>query len=317
MSKAAFEELKEAFSASGRIIGRCSASRLPSLRAEFEQRRDSGELSSAIFDRYLAGFEYAVPERLPRACTLLVVAAPIGRSLIVLETSEGRLEAPIPPTYGAEELIEENEVILASILKASSFSRAWVPVKSLAARMGLARYGRDNVLRFEGMGSYVRLDAWWTELEADDGSWGPARTLERCEGCGACLRSCPNGCFTEPRFLVDATKCLTFLNEGPEPFPGWLDPLAHNAAVGCLRCQDACPENRACAGRTTYRRFALGLEASERLLAGLSCEDLPEPDRSTAAAILRASEMVGAEARLGRNLRVFAEAERARARSRA
>jgi hypothetical protein len=34
--------------------------------------------------------------------------------------------------------------------------------------------------------------------------------------CGACVRACPNVCFTDSRFIIDATKCLTFINKGAE-----------------------------------------------------------------------------------------------------
>jgi epoxyqueuosine reductase len=29
------------------------------------------------------------------------------------------------------------------------------------------------------------------------------------------------------------------------PFPSWIDPAWHNCLVGCLHCQQVCPENRA------------------------------------------------------------------------
>ena len=33
------------------------------------------------------------------------------------------------------------------------------------------------------------------------------------------------------------------MNEDEAPFPDWVDPAWHHCAVGCLRCQQACPEN--------------------------------------------------------------------------
>ena len=33
------------------------------------------------------------------------------------------------------------------------------------------------------------------------------------------------------------------VNEDRAPFPAWVDPAWHTCAVGCLRCQQVCPEN--------------------------------------------------------------------------
>lgn len=319
MGKGVIDTLRKAFAEHGKLMACCSLASLNEAKADIEALWAAGEIAHAIYQKYLGGFEYMPPKALPTARSVLLVAAPIGRSVIELDLHEGPNEAIIPPTYGADDMIEANEAILGPALKAvgSGLCRAWVPNKSLAARSGLASYGRDNILRFPGIGIFVRIDAWWTELTTEGESWGPAQKLERCDSCGACVRACPNGCFTDGRFLVDATKCLTFMNEGAEAFPSWLDPTEHNAAVGCLRCQEACPENRSTLGRTVYRRFALSRRASERLLAGESCEDLSAEERRVVDAALRASEMVGAEAKLGRNLRALGAALRADASPRA
>jgi epoxyqueuosine reductase len=302
MGDAAITDIKGAFADRGRGAAFCTLGALAEVSREFEARHSAGEISDAIFDRYLKGFAYSPPDRFRGACSVLVVASPIGRSVIEFETEGRRFEAVIPPTYGADELVAENEAVLGSVpaISGTDFSRAWLPLKSLAARTGLGRYGRDNVLRFEGMGSFVRLDAWWIGLDAGGEYWGPARVLERCATCGSCERVCPNGCFTAGKFLLDARRCLTFMNEGDEPFPSWLDAEAHNAAVGCLRCQDACPEN-AGAKKNIYRRFNLDREASALLLRGTPIAGLP-PE---AAAAVRAAEMAGSEKRLARNLKAL------------
>jgi epoxyqueuosine reductase len=263
----------------------------------------SGEISPEVFHKYLEGFTYAPPESLGGARSVLIVATPIGRTIVELDLEDGPISFFIPPTYGADAIIAEAEAFLDEKLgeRGSAYAYAWLPLKSLAARSGLARYGRDNVLRFEGAGSFVRLDSWWTELDAEGEAWGPPRNLEGCDSCGACIAACPNGCFAKGRFLVDATKCLTFLNEGSAPFPTWVDARSHNAAVGCLRCQDACPENRNVPGREIYRRFVLDRESSRLLLAGRPVAELPP----AAADAVRAAEMVDREANFARNLRAL------------
>jgi epoxyqueuosine reductase len=306
LSKAIISKLRTVFENTGRRISLCSIGKLEEVSDELQARHRSGEISSFVFDKYLKDFSYAPPANLPGAKSVLLVAAPIGRSILELRLEQGAFQAVIPPTYGADELIAENEAKLATMLGPAglAYERAWLPLKTLAARMGLARYGRDNILRFEGAGSFVRLDAWWTELEAEGEHWGPAKELERCISCGACAKACPNGCFTEDRFIIDATKCLTFMNEGNAPFPTWLRTGVHNAAVGCMRCQDACPENWNVPGAVVYRSFVLDRCASESLLAGRPTAELPP----TASAAVRAAEMAGCEENLARNLRALIEA---------
>jgi epoxyqueuosine reductase len=290
-----------------RRIALCSKSKLSEVNGELLTMYDSGGISPMVFEKYLKAFSYVPPANFSEAKSILLVATPIGRSIIELRLEQGSFEAVIPPTYGVDEALVENEVVLDEILgpRGKAYERSWLPMKTLAARMGLARYGRDNILRFEGAGSYVRLDAWWTGLDAEDEPWGPAQRLERCGACAACARACPNGCISEDKFLIDAGKCLTFMNEGNAPFPSWLRAGVHNAVVGCLRCQDACPENRNVLGREVYRRFILDRQASEALLAAKPYAELP----AIAAEAVRAAEMIGCEDNLARNLRVLIKAK--------
>ncbi len=307
VSKYIIDNLRAQFVSIGRRIALCSVDKLSELAVEIRARKDSGEVSPAVYEKYLKDISYTAPASISGASSVLLVATPIGRSVLELELEGGAFLATIPPTYGAEDLITDCESRLASVLGSSgiAYERAWLPLKALAARMGLARYGRDNVLRFEGLGSFVRLDAWWTELEAKGEAWEEPRVLERCSSCRACIKACPNGCISEDTFVIDASRCLTYLNEGKGLFPEWLDASAHNAAVGCLLCQDACPENRKVPGQEVYRRIVLNREESESLLMGRPIAEIS----ATSAAAVRAAEMVGSEANLARNLRSLIAAQ--------
>lgn len=288
----------------GRLCAFCPSPRLLEVERDIQSRLEAGEIGESIYARYLKDFSYASPYGLELPSSVFILASPIGRARIDLDLGDRKLEAIIPPTYCPEELMAENTALLGTMLSdsGSHCQPAWLPLKSLAARTGLGRYGRDNILRFEGAGSYVRLDAWWTDVDAAGESWGPAQVLDRCKACGACTSACPNGCFTHDRFLVDASKCLTSLNEAPGPFPTWLDPHSHNAAIGCLLCQEACPENKGVRGQQVEKNFSLDKEATARLLDGCSSADLP----SEAAAALRAAELSGKADILARNLRALA-----------
>jgi epoxyqueuosine reductase len=54
----------------------------------------------------------------------------------------------------------------------------------------------------------------------------------------------PSGAILENCFLISAEKCLTFLNERPDDFPDWVNPLWHNCLIGCMKCQYSCPVNK-------------------------------------------------------------------------
>jgi epoxyqueuosine reductase len=118
------------------------------------------------------------------------------------------------------------------------------PLKTLATCSGLARYGRNNITYVPGLGSYLMLAACATDAPPPEGApWGEPQQLARCERCSACLRACPSGAIRADRFLLQTDRCLTTANESGDPLPEWVDPAWHHTAVGCLRCQQSCPEN--------------------------------------------------------------------------
>lgn len=103
--------------------------------------------------------------------------------------------------------------------------------------------------------------------------------LPRCETCVACLRRCPTGAIATDRFLLHAERCLTYHNEREGAFAGWIDPGWHHCLIGCMYCQDVCPENRAWA-RQFEDRGEFSEEETGLLLEQVPFERLP---RQTAA----------------------------------
>jgi len=119
-----------------------------------------------------------------------------------------------------------------------------LPEKLLAVRSGLGFYGRNNLCYVEGMGSFHQPAAFYTELPCNESTWRESRLMKKCKNCSVCLRSCPTGAITRERFLLHAERCITFHNERSGDFPHWIEPHWHNCLVGCLHCQDVCPENK-------------------------------------------------------------------------
>jgi epoxyqueuosine reductase len=185
-------------------------------------------------------------------------------------------------------------------------AEACLPKKLLAARCGLAAYGRNNITYVPTMGSFHGLVALFCDLPLQEDNWGQPQMLERCEKCSACRRACPAGAIPSDRFLLHAERCISFHNEKPSevPFPAWMDPSWHNCLVGCLHCQRVCPENR-----DVWEWVEEGAEFSGEetalLLEGVPLDQLPEATVEKLAQV----EMDGYADVLSRNLKVMLRGE--------
>jgi epoxyqueuosine reductase len=67
--------------------------------------------------------------------------------------------------------------------------------------------------------------------------------MGRCQSCSVCRRRCPTGAIRTEEFVIDAGRCVTLYNEIDCEFPQWMPATAHNALIGCMRCQELCPMN--------------------------------------------------------------------------
>ena len=222
--------------------------RLPQLREDIETHLRAGQLDKNLNDAYL-GFVYNMPEDLPEAKSIIVIAVPQPQIRISFQYKGSTIPMVVPPTYANGAAID---VKVRGILErgASSTSRKFVktvlPLKTLATRTGLARYGRNNITYVRKHGSFHRLTAFYTDLDLERDDWQERDMLPQCEKCRACLNACPTSAIGEDRFLLRAERCLTYFNEMPsdQPFPSFIDDQTHNCIVGCLRCQRVCPCNR-------------------------------------------------------------------------
>lgn len=260
----------------GRII---SIHHLSELQEEIQRKHRAGVFNDEFYKERLAWFDFQIPDSLPRAMSLIVVAVPRPQSQAIF-TWEG-IPRPlmIPPTYRAyEDTRKTVEDLLAKILAARGhlIERTKLPLKLLAVRSGLGSYGRNNICYVPGMGSFLQLVAVYSDLPCNEDNWQESQMMERCQNCLACLLKCPTGAIPSDRFLLRAEKCIVFHNEkaGNIPFPDWMDPSGHNCVVGCLHCQVVCPENR---------NFLQWIEGKERfsqdettlLLEGTAPDKLP------------------------------------------
>lgn len=260
----------------GRIV---SARHIGELQNDIKRVRQKGLFDQEFYQDYRSYFEFDPSEVLQEISSLIVVAVPQPQTQVNFRWNGETVSLLVPPHYlfgkGTDKGVED---ILAGILSPIGYkiARARLPIKLLAVRSGLAKYGKNNISYVPGMGSFHRLVAFYSNLPCEEDNWQELQMLERCEKCFACLRKCPTEAITSERFLLHAERCITNLNEKPShiPFPSWLDPSWHNCLVGCILCQKVCPENK-----DFLNRIDQGAEFSDEetamLLKGVPFDQFP------------------------------------------
>jgi epoxyqueuosine reductase len=229
----------------GRII---PIGHVADLQEAIQSHHRNGFIDEALYRDQLSSFSFDFPSNLSAACSVIIVAVPTPQMRIFFHWQGKRLPLIAPPTYVSyTPRTESVQAILAAWLQHDGFhlAKPRLPLKTLAVNSGLAYYGRNNICYVPGMGSFLQLVGAFSDLPCNDDPWREPNMLERCESCVACLRLCPTGAISNDRFLIRAERCLTYHNEAAVDFPGWIDPSWHHCLIGCMRCQLACPENKA------------------------------------------------------------------------
>lgn len=227
-----------------------SAKHLQELAEEIRSLHSEGLLGEDIYHEFSDPyFTPTLPKSLPNAESIIVIAVPQP----ILRTTfhwEGRkVQVSVPPNYPDAHKVTwraRHELKMAFRPRQYRFVRALLPVKLLAVRSGLARYGRNNITYIPKYGSFHRLTAFFSDYESPIDYWQDKEALPLCAKCRACINACPTNAIRKDRFLIRAEKCLTYLNEkeAKHEFPKWVDASAHNSIVGCMRCQRACPYDK-------------------------------------------------------------------------
>jgi epoxyqueuosine reductase len=231
-------------------------------------------LEDGVYRDYSYAFNYEAPEALPRRRSLIVDASPVPAEQVTFTLNGRSFQTIIPPIYNVSTDQQATDCIT-GVLKPKGYRLmgAAVPMKLLATRSGLAKYGKNNITYVESMGSYHRLSAFYTNAPISEDHWQKPQMLDRCETCTACIKKYPSGAISYDRFLLRAKKCITYFNESERPFPDWIDPSWHNCLIGCMICQDVCPENP-----TSIRRIVhvatFSDEETNQILRGARKEEL-------------------------------------------
>ena len=282
----------------GKIV---SAAHLYDLKNDIDTLHRQGLFDEEFFTEELSGFDFAIPDSVPRAKSLIIAAAPQPQVRVTFTLEDKELPCIVPPTYSwaTDRKIEK---LLRMQLEPAGFhiQIPSIPRKLLAVRSGLARYGKNNITYIKGLGSFYRLAAFVSDLPCPEDCWEDLTLLNECTNCDACTKACPGGAIGAGRFLLHAERCITFQNERQGEFPAWLNPSWHHCLVGCMVCQKVCPANK------NFRKGVVeGPVFSETettaVLQGNSSKQFPQG----AVEKLERLDLIGYAKVLGRNLDVL------------
>jgi epoxyqueuosine reductase len=224
-----------------------SIRRLDELREWMDKLEMSGRLSNnKTWRKYIQSFQYAAPPSLAQARSLVIMATPRMIAKIIFVDGGQKHTVMIPGGYVDDglKLADYHNLLFQNwiIEKGRKLELARLPLKQLAVRSGLAVYGKNNITYVDGFGSFHSLLAFYTDQVLED-NWGKLKMLRLCKGCSICQKECPTRAIRKNDFVIDPARCITLYNELPEPMPAWIPASAHNALVGCLKCQYTCPGN--------------------------------------------------------------------------
>lgn len=255
-----------------------SVDHLRELQADIDRLDREGKLSdNEIYRQYLNDETFEIPGNLANAQSIIVTAV-FTRLMVVNFHMDGKHhEVMLPPQYYDAGVSDDDlrHTIGKQIIK-DGYSIEGVKrgyLKLLAVRSGLGRYGRNNLCYVEGMGSFLTLYAYFTDYQFQEDHWTEMRIVDACKDCRICISHCPSHCISEENFVIDAGKCLTLYNEIQGEFPGWVSPDAHNALMGCMKCQLHCPANGDVL-KFTERLEDITEEETKMILAGIPDDSL-------------------------------------------
>lgn len=227
-----------------------SISHLGDLQAQFERLMLDDRLSTnPVFRGYLSEIGFHPPQDMPEVRAIIVLAAFFPPQQVDFHYQGRVVTTFLPSGYYQPDFTRDQlqTLILQEVVRGPGYSlqpAKNLPLKMLAVRSGLGKYGRNNICYVEELGSFISLRAYFTDCLLEEGDCCEMELLEACQKCRACLHRCPMGCISEENFIIDVGRCITLYNEGEIAFPDWMPRQVHHALVGCMKCQWPCPANR-------------------------------------------------------------------------
>lgn len=258
-----------------------SVDHLEELQNDFDKLNSAGKLSDhATYRGYLNNKIFKIPDKLPQARSLVILAISTKLAYVNFHLDGKIFDIMIPPNYYDDGLEYEDleNLILNEIIKETGHKVefAHVHLKLLAVRSGLGKYGRNNICYVDDWGSSISLYAYFTDFDFKVDNWGELIMMNTCKKCNICIDNCPTGAIPnskEKDFVIDAGKCISLYNEIPGEIPQWINPNAHNALIGCMKCQFPCSVNKK-ANKNKIKLADITEKETKMILEGRSDEIL-------------------------------------------
>ncbi|HQD50767.1 MAG TPA: 4Fe-4S double cluster binding domain-containing protein [Defluviitaleaceae bacterium] len=223
---------------------------LPLVREQFEKT----DMNNGMLKDY---FNFSLDADIK---SLIIVALPSSPCYVEIEWDFGIIEADIPPVY----IHRDQQLSMIKETVSNVFEhfhlKSWpvvFPKKMLAAMSSFGKYGRNNLLYIEGMGSCHRLTVFGTDMICtEEIELASDLRMDRCSKCGVCINQCQTGAIDKENIQIAVDKCLTFHNERKNPIPDWIQSDWHNSLIGCIKCQEKCPANAGLWNRKKVGEFS-------------------------------------------------------------
>ncbi|MFH1942899.1 MAG: 4Fe-4S double cluster binding domain-containing protein [bacterium] len=238
-----------------------------------DRLKREGKLSdNETYQSYIENKIFEVPEDFSTAKSIIVLATFTKLMFVNFHWKGKAHEVMLPPQYYDDGVSVEaiQDTIQKDIIKKPGYKveRAKkIYLKHLAVRSGLGKYGKNNICYVDEFGSFITLYAFLTDFIFEEDNWRRVEMMRACRRCTICVDLCPTGCFRKDNFVIDAGRCVTLYNEIQGNFPSFIPSDAHNALMGCMRCQWRCPLNLQ-VRRMTERVEDVTEEETRKILAG-------------------------------------------------
>ncbi|HUT79628.1 MAG TPA: 4Fe-4S double cluster binding domain-containing protein [Candidatus Bathyarchaeia archaeon] len=250
-----------------------SVSHLPELEEKIDKLKSEGKITqNEVIQQYIGNFKFEVPEDFPEAKSIIILAQENKLVLINFNHNGIQQEVMIPPNY-SQTCVTKDEMkdfVLTEIIKEPGYQvyqTRKLHMKLLAANSGLVKYGRNNISYADELGSLIELWVYFTDYVFPMDNWEEVEMMENCEDCTICFDSCPTQAISQDNFILNVERCIPLYNEIQGEIPDWIPTDAHNALMGCMKCQMYCPANRLAINNT--RRYEdLTQEETIALLKG-------------------------------------------------
>jgi epoxyqueuosine reductase len=220
---------------------------------EFDKKSQSGEfndIQTSIFQNWGSFHQLNEDEM---STIILIATSTSGKTRKIIFDCNGiKINTLVPPWYSYDEeekcsnTINEN---LSNFLSKYGYKTRKLlgPYKYLSAKLGLGRYGRNNLVYVDGLGSYARIAGFITNAELTPNRYPEINSdrlvLENCATCTSCMKKCPTQAIDNDQFLLHVDRCLSYHSELIDAGIEFSKYAEQDCLVGCLNCQDVCPYN--------------------------------------------------------------------------